>query len=238
MYGLFSPKNVPAASMEEQGICPISHIPLRELQSAVIFRGDPRVVYDAEHLTQWLRRCQPRNPMTNAELPAGSSVADLLEPFRLPHMDETHVAKTARFLEAQGGRTAESSAQSELRMWIGTVAYIMMMMLTSHLFMLKCTIETLIDESVLSDTCIWTPVTTAPFQFACTAVVYWAFPMARVHMVAFGFATLAMALPVILTIEALDLKNTPEDFRLQYNQLHRDHVDTMRVVKRMLDLIV
>ena len=75
--------------------CPISLIPLDELEHPVVFRNQKAlVVYEAEHLLRWLR-IKRRNPVTNERL---SPLAALLRPHRLPHTTDAQLAQTHRLL--------------------------------------------------------------------------------------------------------------------------------------------
>ena len=90
--------------------CPISFIPLSELEHPVVFRNQRAlVVYDAEHLLTWLHTSR-RNPVTNERLSPISPLSDLLLPHRLPHTTDAQLAATQRLLVEQGSVLAVVSA--------------------------------------------------------------------------------------------------------------------------------
>jgi len=79
--------------------CPISFIPLAELEHPVVFRyQNALTVYDAEHLLTWLQTSR-RNPVTNVGLNPLVPLKDFLLPYRLPHTTEAQLAQTQRMLE-------------------------------------------------------------------------------------------------------------------------------------------
>lgn len=93
--------------------CPISFIPLSELEHPVVFRNQRAlVVYDAEHLLTWLRTTR-RNPITNERLSPITPLCDLLLPHRLPHTTDAHLTATQRLLTEGGSGFAMVSAATE-----------------------------------------------------------------------------------------------------------------------------
>jgi hypothetical protein len=84
--------------------CPISFIPLAELEHPVVFRYQKALtVYDAEHLITWLQTSR-RNPVTNVGLNPLVPLKDFLLPYRLPHTTEAQLAQTQRMLEERVSR--------------------------------------------------------------------------------------------------------------------------------------
>lgn len=78
--------------------CPISFIPLSELDHPVVFR-DQRVpvVYDAEHIITWLQTSR-RNPITNELINPLIPFKQLLVPHRLPHTTDDQLLRTHALL--------------------------------------------------------------------------------------------------------------------------------------------
>ena len=82
--------------------CPVSHIPLSELQQPVVFSHKKHsVVFDADYLTHWLRSGMLRDPITNEPILADRADR-ILEPFRLPHSTDDDLERTRRFLKKAG----------------------------------------------------------------------------------------------------------------------------------------
>ena len=82
--------------------CPISFIPLSELEHPVVFRNQKAlVVYDAEHLLTWLQTSR-RNPLTNERLGPMIPLRDLLLPHRLPHTTDAQLVATRKLLVERG----------------------------------------------------------------------------------------------------------------------------------------
>jgi hypothetical protein len=78
--------------------CPISLIPLSELEHPVVFRNQSvPVVYDAEHLITWLQTSR-RNPTTNEVLTPFTPLNKLLLPYRLQHTTDAQFAHTRLLL--------------------------------------------------------------------------------------------------------------------------------------------
>ena len=78
--------------------CPISFIPLDELEHPVVFRNQKAlVVYDAEHLIHWLKT-KRRNPVTNELFNPFAPLKSFLQPHRLPHTTDAQLARTHRLL--------------------------------------------------------------------------------------------------------------------------------------------
>jgi hypothetical protein len=78
--------------------CPISFIPVSELEHPVVFRNQKAlVVYDTEHIVTWLRTSR-RNPVTNEILNPFTPLKELLLPYRLPHTTDAQLAQTQRLL--------------------------------------------------------------------------------------------------------------------------------------------
>jgi len=95
--------------------CPISFIPLSELEHPVVFRNQKvLVVYDAEHLITWLQTSR-RNPTTNETLNPFTPLRELLLPYRLQHTTDAQFEKTCRLLLDKG-----SYAKTLLCLWINT----------------------------------------------------------------------------------------------------------------------
>jgi len=210
------------------GMCPISHIPLSELRLATTFRSDARVVYDAEYLVEWLRRgWPPRNPMTNAAVPARVPAHVLLRACgrsaRLPAAD---AKATLAFLRAQGPLHEEPSLGGFARLrwrqmdergrveWIGVCAYALV--LISMLFvcelMLRCAgaqllqpdARTILDPRAplepLSGVCVWVPGLMLPLQLVGLGVTGWAFPEIRRYFLLTLAATVAGFLITFVTL--------------------------------------
>lgn len=78
--------------------CPISFIPLSDLEHPVVFRKQKAlVVYDAEHIIIWLQTSR-RNPTTNEILSPFTPLKDILVPYRLPHTTDEQWQKTQSLL--------------------------------------------------------------------------------------------------------------------------------------------
>ena len=78
--------------------CPISFIPLDELEHPVVFRNQKAlVVYDAEHLINWLKT-KRRNPVTNELFKPITPLVSFLQPHRLPHTTDAQLARTHQLL--------------------------------------------------------------------------------------------------------------------------------------------
>ena len=76
--------------------CPISHIPVSELRMPVVFRHELHsVVFDADHLVNWLRSYRLVDPVTNQPIPADLAI-NILKPSASPD------AKTMYFLSRAG----------------------------------------------------------------------------------------------------------------------------------------
>ena len=153
---------------------------------AVVFRGDSRVIYDAEHLVQWLKQGRLQNPMTNETVPTGRRFEDILTPIQLPHMNSTHEDTTARFLRSKG--KVGLASYEKHRELIGTLAYILVMVscIYSIIFMAECGLDRLETKPIQpmeEDSCIWVPPLLVPFQLAGSSVAYWAFPVVRPHAI-------------------------------------------------------
>ena len=200
---------------DDEGFCPISHIQLRELQMAVIFRGDRRVVYDAEHLVLWLQQCRSRNPMTNAAVPVGSKLANLLEPFQLPHMNEAHLTATVRFLIAQGSIGILS--QKERRECVGVYVYTLVLLsaVCGTIFVCECVLDQFDTEPLapLAGSCFWVPSLLIPAQITGLTIVLWAFPQARYNVTLAILLTAVMFLLANGLVMAFGPHLTPEDLR-------------------------
>jgi len=78
--------------------CPISFIPLDELEHPVVFRNQKTItIYDASHLIAWLKTSR-RNPVTNELVHPLTPFRDFLLPYRLPHTTDAQFARTQQLL--------------------------------------------------------------------------------------------------------------------------------------------
>ena len=164
------------------GFCPISHIPLAELKMAVVFKGETKVVYDAEHLVHWLCNYKLQNPMTN-EIVSAWRVCDILVPFRLPHMDEGDLKATASFLSHQNAvwwRSLQCVSQECFGLSMCLIVWI------SGFYGLVCLTECSIDALENEETrleCIFAPVTLFFIQLLCVVCMFWVFPELRLQQI-------------------------------------------------------
>jgi len=161
--------------------CPISHIPLGELKMAVVFRGDAKTVYDAEHLVRWLKHYIPKNPMTNEVVKVGDAVAAVLTPVRLPHMSEDDVRATERFLE-RSGRVWWTSSSRETSAWKDGFGLCMCLVVWISgfyglLFVAECSVD-----AHLNFTCLMAPVVLFFIQLSCIIGMCWTFPEIRAQL--------------------------------------------------------
>ena len=199
------------ANEQQGGFCPISHIPLSELRMAVVFRGEPKTVYDAEHLVRWLKDYMPKNPMTNESVAAGCRINEILIPTRLPHMSEVDHASTARYLKRQG------------RLWFNDERWMngfgMCMCLTiwvsgyyGLLFMAECSVEALESNSA-SLACLVAPMLLVFVQMACVLAMCWMFPEVRAYAAVRQsvYVTLVCVSVVHASSWVLRLYATPEE---------------------------
>ena len=118
--------------------CPISFIPLSELEHPVVFRNQRAlVVYDAKHLLTWLHISR-RNPVTNERFGSMTPLCDLLLPHRLPHTTDTQLTATQRLLvERTSVHSVINTSVDKLFDWVlnmlfvhFTTAWIMLIMVT------------------------------------------------------------------------------------------------------------
>jgi hypothetical protein len=161
--------------------CPISHIPLAELRMAVVFRGDTKTVYDAEHLVHWLKAYVPRNPMTNVMVHAGARIVDVLIPFQLPHMSESDLRATELFLR-RNGRVWWSSPSTFSGNWKDGFGVCMCLIVWASgfyglLFLAECLVDTDVDFA-----CLMAPVVLSFVQLSCIISLCWMFPDIRAQL--------------------------------------------------------
>lgn len=88
-------------SSNPQRWCPISLIHVSEIRMPVSIRGQPQTVYEAEHLLQWLKNYELKDPATNLPVPPGHAV-DLVVPRRLGHTTDSDMLSTCQMLCACG----------------------------------------------------------------------------------------------------------------------------------------
>ena len=84
-------------------MCPISHIPVAEIQHRVTFTSEHRIVYNAEDVIEWLKHHTLVNPITNSPVSADFA-NNLLHPF---HANDTATAEfllRAGYLDGCGGK--------------------------------------------------------------------------------------------------------------------------------------
>lgn len=205
--------------------CPISHIPLEELRMAVVFKGDTKTIYDAEHLVRWLKEYMPRNPMTNEEVKAGERVANLLAPFRLPHMGERDLQVTERFLNSSGRVWRSSSSSSTVGGWrdgFGLCMCLVVWVSGFHglLFVAECSVDTKPNFS-----CLMAPVVLFFIQIACIIGMCWTFPEVRAQLALRQAVRLTFGCIVCVQIFSWLVRQhaTPEELRLHATRLLLRH---------------
>ena len=191
-------------------ICPISHIPLEELRMAVVFQGDARTVYDAEHVVRWLREFTPKNPMTNEPVPAGRRINEVLAPIRLPHMRESDLERTARYLKRQGRLRVFSVGWTLDCFGLCLCVVIWVSGFYGLLFVTDCSVKAL--ESKRADiACLIAPMLLVCIQMACVLAMCWMFPEVRAYAVLAIFAALAYVLAIHAFSWVLCRYVTPEE---------------------------
>lgn len=163
------------------GFCPISHIPLHELQMAVVFKGEPKTVYDADHVVRWLRDYMPKNPMTNESVAVGCRFNEILIPIQLPHMSVFDHISTAKYLKRQGrlwSRVDSGHFMNGfgfcmcLTIWVSGFYGL--------LFVAECTVEAL-ESNNASFTCLVAPMLLFFVQMTCVLTMCWLFPEVRAY---------------------------------------------------------
>ena len=163
-----------------EGFCPISHIPLSELRMAVVFSGDSKVVYDAEHLVRWLKEFKPQNPMTNAPVQPGR-LCDILAPYQLPHMDEDSLKATARFLRQEGRlwRVKFEGYKECFGVFMWLIAWLSGFYGVT--FVTECSINTL-ETKTTNFACLIAPIALFLVQCVCILGMCWVFPEIRARI--------------------------------------------------------
>ena len=85
-------------------VCPISHIPVSQLQHPVVVRAATRaVVYDAEHIVRWLKHHSLMDPVTHARIRPGFAV-DILRPAPSAGPDTRAFLARAGYVDGRGGQ--------------------------------------------------------------------------------------------------------------------------------------
>jgi hypothetical protein len=160
--------------------CPISHIPLSELKMAVVFRGDAKTVYDAEHLVRWLKVYAPRNPVTNRQVNAGARIADVLVPFKLPHMGEHEWHATERFLKRSGRVWWPAASSGYWKDGFGLCMCLVVWVSGFYglLFVAEC--SALYPSPNFS--CLMAPLVLFLVQLSCIIGMCWTFPEIRAQL--------------------------------------------------------
>ena len=90
-------------STEMNDVCPISHIPVDEIQHPVTFVSEHRIVYNAEDVIDWLKHHSLINPITNAQV-SPDFANNLLRPFDRNDSDTPLVLSRAGYLDGAGGK--------------------------------------------------------------------------------------------------------------------------------------
>ncbi len=204
--------SITSKSMACGTFCPISHIPLEELRMAVVFRGEARTVYDAEHLVRWLREFTPKNPMTNEPVPAGRRIHEVLAPIRLPHMHDSDLERTARYLRRQGRLRLANQRWTLDCFGLCMCMIIWVSGFYGLLFVAECSVAAL--ESKHADlACLIAPMLLFCVQMACVLAMCWMFPEIRAYAALCQAVclTLACVLAIHAFSWALRLYATPEE---------------------------
>ena len=89
---------------KNEDVCPISHIPLSQIKHPVVIiksTTNLSIVYDAEHIVQWLKHHSLLDPITNKKIPAGFANS-ILRPASSSATTAAFLAR-AGYLNGRGG---------------------------------------------------------------------------------------------------------------------------------------